>query len=260
VQIAAARQGATSVPTVAGTFATITLQAGAETNLAQIKPGTGQGLLGPLGLWCDNALILEKVQLVDENALDISDVVSVSGCVSIKRVMEILPKVIIPPIIKPITPITSEGGECPRWDITADGAVNTLDLSALAADYEQSEITYPRSDINEDGARELKDHSLLAAHLGEFPKCGNIESFIPLPGPKVAPDLSGPIMVTPTPTPLGQFVPYIPGAIIDRSLPLWPDWTGSIGIYTPPPKVQACGIGTLKPCPPPPPPTREPPA
>jgi len=199
VQIAAARQGATTPPTAEGVFAKITLTA-AHAFPQEFPPGT-------------YLFTLEKAQVVDENALDISGVINEGGSVTINTAKELLPggglghKVTLGRVLPPgnITPgpgETPQPVECPRWDINADGVVNSLDLSALGQDYGQPPVHFPRSDINEDGVTELKDHSLLAAHMGDWLECGN------------------------TPTRV---------TLIDRSAQPWTDWTGSL--YT---------AGTLK--------------
>ena len=187
VRIDAARRGATSVPTLPGVFASITLTARDETQLLdkQFKIGklwlpskqqgtkqSGSVLRLPLfvgNYWGYSNLIFTEAELVDENALDIDGVKTTDGAVRITRATEILPGVPDPNEDDRIQDEADQTGECPRWDINEDCIVDNVDLALLSLYYnEATQSPYPRWDINEDSTAELKDLSLLGAHFGEI--------------------------------------------------------------------------------------------
>ena len=183
VRIDAARRGATSVPTLPGVFATITLTARDETQLLDKQSQIGKKWLPsdrkempyfpyPWAVgnyWGYSNLIITEAELVDENALDIDGVKTVNGAVRITRATEIMPGIPDPFEEGRIEDGADETGECPRWDINEDCIVDYLDLGILSLHYDEAtQSPYPRWDINEDSTTQLKDLSLLGAHFTEI--------------------------------------------------------------------------------------------
>jgi|GEM_PF-2942574 len=187
VRIDAARRGATSVPTLPGVFASITLTARDETQLLDKQfqignlwlPSKQQGtkqsgsvLRSPLFVgnhWGYSNLIFTGAELTDENALDIDGVRTVDGAVRITRATEIMPGIPDPNEEDQVQDKADQTGECPRWDINEDCIVDHLDLELLSLHYDEAtQSPYPRWDINEDSTAELKDLSLLGAHFMEI--------------------------------------------------------------------------------------------
>jgi hypothetical protein len=176
VRIDAARRGATSVPTLPGVFASITLTARDEAKLLD-KWGTrkpGKVISVPYAWAVPNYygysnLAFTEAELVDENALDIGGVETTNGVVRITRATEIMPGIPDPNEEDQVQDKADEAGECPRWDINEDCIVDYRDLAILSLHYDEAtQSPYPRWDINEDSAAELRDLSLLGAHFEDI--------------------------------------------------------------------------------------------
>ncbi len=179
VRIDAARMGATTVPSVQGTLATIRLTAADETQILkrvnEAKGGTDIGI--PAGRWYTglinnfgtSKLAFTSARLTDENSVHIAEITTVDGAVSIVKAEEIMPEEPDSEDEDRIEKSASEKGECPRWDINQDCIVNDEDLGLLGIVYDRApQSDYPKADINEDLIVELEDLSLLAAHYKEI--------------------------------------------------------------------------------------------